>query len=159
VAQRNHGVQLREQAADDPVASESGRVTLSTRSEVLVALARASRESIRQPFPEVDVRLPGLASGTALKAQLRINQAAVDCGCATGSAAITFAALLCAALLWIAAGSPTGDDWPQRLAAGLVMLAAAVVGKLVGLLRARRRLIDELAALTALADQPAREEG
>ena len=101
------------------------------------------------------VALPGVGAEKSLKSQLRLNQAAVDCGCATGSAFMTVAALLCVALLWASSGSPFGADWAARAVAVGAVLAAAAIGKVVGLLKARRRLIDELAALATLSEQPA----
>jgi hypothetical protein len=132
-------------------------IPISSREDALAALAAASRRSIRERFPEVRVALPGVAADKSLKSQLRLNQAAVDCGCATGSAFMTAAALFCVALLWVSSGSPLGADWTARAVAVGFVLAAAAVGKVVGLLKARRRLIDELAALTTLTEQPAEE--
>jgi hypothetical protein len=132
-------------------------VPIATREDVLAALAAAAGRSIREPFPEVRVALPGFPAERSLKSQLRLNQAAVDCGCATGSAFMAVAALLCVALLWMSSGSPFGADWAARAVAIGVVLAAAVVGKLIGLVRARRRLIDELAALATLTERPAVE--
>lgn len=131
---------------------EAQVVPISTREDALRALNAASRWGIRKPFPEMRVALPGVAPDKSLKSQLRLNQAAVDCGCATGSAFMTVAALLCVALLWESSGSPLGADWTARAVAVGVVLAAAAVGKLVGLVKARRRLIDELAALATLTE-------
>lgn len=100
------------------------------------------------------VALAGVGAEKSLKSQLRLNQAAVDCGCATGSAFMTVAALLCLALLWVSSGSPFGDDWAARAVAIGVVLAAAALGKVIGLLKARRRLIDELSALATLSERP-----
>jgi hypothetical protein len=130
-------------------------VPISTREDALRALDAASRRGIGKPFPEMRVALPGIAAEKSLKSQLRLNQAAVDCGCATGSAFMTTAVLLCVALLWASSGSPFGADWAARAVAVGVVLAGAAAGKVVGLVKARRRLIDELAALATLTEQPA----
>src|SRR5262245_45376554 len=128
-------------------------VPIATREDVLAALAAASRRSIRDPFPEMRLALSGLPADRSLKSQLRLNQAAVDCGCATGSAFMTVAALLCVALLWVSSGSPFGADWTARAVAIGAVFAAAMVGKLIGLVRARGRLIDELAALATITER------
>lgn len=139
---------------------DSSRVLpISTRDDALAALAAASRRSIREPFPEVRVALPGVPAERSLRSQLNLNQAAVDCGCATGSAFMTGATLFCLAVLWASSGSPLGAGWAARAAAVGVVLAAAAVGKVIGLAKARRRLIDELDALARLAGRPAEARG
>jgi hypothetical protein len=135
------------------------QVVLTTRDDVLAAQAAISRFRRRDVMSAVSVRLPGMAPREALKAQLRLNQAALDCGCATGSAFIAVSAVLCVGYMWATSGSPLGADFSERLSAGLVVFAAAVIGKLFGIARARIRLIRELGELAVIAGRPAEQGG
>jgi hypothetical protein len=141
------------------VSPDPEQIVLATREDVLAALATISRFGRRDLMSAVSVRLPSMAPREALRAQLRLNQAALDCGCSTGSAFMAVSAVLCVGYMWATSGSPLGADFSERLGAGIVVLAAAVIGKLFGIARARRRLIRGLGELAVIAGRPAEQGG
>jgi hypothetical protein len=95
----------------------------------------------------VSIRLPGIPPAEALKAELRINAAARDCGCEVGSLFMTAALLVTLLKLWVTRGAPWPGDGGQLLRLGALVLASAIVGKLVGLARARLHLVREVERL------------
>jgi hypothetical protein len=66
---------------------------------------------------------------------------------------MTLSTVLVFAYLWAATGSPLGTDTTDLLIAGAIVFGGATLGKLVGIMRARRRLMQELTALLAMADR------
>jgi len=111
-----------------------------------------SRLGLRDAIAPLAVRLPGVSPSEALRAELRLNQAAQECGCNAGSQFMTAGVVLCVAYLWTTLGSPFRADLLEILSACAVVFVAAIVGKLVGLAQGRRRLLRELRVLAARAE-------
>ncbi len=122
--------------------------SLRTRDDVTTLLAAMKGTAARRDIAPVAVRLPGLPPDTALKTQLRLNALAEDCGCSMGSAFMSAAALAAALYIFLGPGALRSD----LLAMAALVLMAALIGKLAGILRARVLLVRELERLAASLD-------
>ena len=149
------GADQRIAAAVDGRSAPSPTV-LGSRDDVMRLRRAASPHSLRTSSGPIHVRIPGLSPAERLRAELQLNAAARDCGCATGSSFASLALLACAAYLWIALGSPLRAARGDLITTGVVVVAAAIAGKLVGLVRARRALVHGLDALAADTETVAR---
>ncbi len=132
------------------------RTSLRTREDVTTLLSAVKGPAARHQIAPVGVRLPGLSPAAALKTELRLNSLAQDCGCSVGSGFMAASALAGAVYLLLSPGSghPSGSD---LFAVAAVVLVAALVGKLAGIVRARVLLVRELERLAAAVDSQAVE--
>jgi hypothetical protein len=90
------------------------------------------------------VQLPGLSARETSDLEVRLNVELRECGCNSGSVWGAIGILVYCALTWVFVGGPSAWRW-KHLPIGIVFaLAAAVVGKLFGRLRARIRLSRKL---------------
>ena len=119
-------------------------LTLASRADV-ARLHAALVRPVPRPAAAL-IAVPVLHGADRLREELALNAAWRDCGCTTGSAALTAAVLASLALLRFAPGAaPSGARaW---LAGVAVALFAGILGKSVGLLLARARLVRRLRAL------------
>jgi hypothetical protein len=87
--------------------------------------------------------------------ETRLNQLASACGCESGSVAGVVALVGYIGYLLVTTGWSPQWNVSHLLRGGILFLAAAVLGKLLGLFRARARLVRELEHLAARLQHPA----
>ena len=92
----------------------------------------------------IGVALGDVPPARSVRSELTLTSSARDCGCETGSRMATLTLLVTLVVGYLRSGSvlPQGLTGYGLLAA--VVLAAALAGKALGILRARRRLAVEL---------------
>jgi hypothetical protein len=126
-------------------AKETARITqIASLRDVQRLLEMLSESGAR--LPATRIRVAALsARADRIRAELRLNAALNDCGCTAGTAGMTLAVLGYLGALW--RGAPP-LDLPGALLLGVAIgLVGGVVGKGVGLVRARTRLWRELRVL------------
>jgi hypothetical protein len=92
----------------------------------------------------IGVALSAVPPPRAVRSELTLNSSARDCGCETGSRVATLALLVLLAAGYLRSGSVLPQGVAGYGLVGAVVLAAALVGKALGILLARRRLAVEL---------------
>lgn len=131
---------------------------LETRTDVMRLLLAVRTPGVRRRLGRIVVRVPGLSAAEMLKTELRLNAHAQDCGCTVGSAFMSAAAAGAAFYVWLLPGS-------ERLRASSLLPVAAVVlisaglGKLVGIVRAKALLVEEVERLAARVESLEVEAG
>ena len=102
----------------------------------------------RPRVERVVVTLPGLTEAERQRAGQRLRALHNDCGCRTGELSL----VLTAAAVWLAplAAPVPRPGWPVVL---LLLVLAAVGGKLLGLARSRHLLREELRRLRATTER------
>jgi VIT1/CCC1 family predicted Fe2+/Mn2+ transporter len=119
------------------------------RSAVVIASA-ADVERLSLPdlrHRTISVEVPGLPPEEAARISSRLTRRAHACGCETSSVT-TVVAIVGLIAVEFAAGMP-GLTW-SSIATGLaILIAAAVIGKAIGLAYARARLKAEIGELQA----------
>jgi len=122
-------------------------VVLACDADVIALRRRVRLTSRRSCIGPIEVRLTTLTPSASLKTQLRLNALVTDGGGSIGSVFVIVAALSSGLLLWLLNGSPFKADWSDLVLVGVMLVVAAVVGKLLGIGRATLRLGRELDAL------------
>ena len=123
--------------------SGAGTLVLATAKDVEQAYVRATLLG-RRPVDEVQVALPWLSEHERQSAARRVRQNLNDCGCRTGELVLALVGLtvfLGPALLRL-----DRPGWPVVV---LLLVVAAVGGKLLGLALSRRRLRLDLRRLSS----------
>jgi len=120
-----------------------GTLVLATSDDIERAYAGASVLG-RRYVEEVHVVLPWLAEQERHSASRRLRRHHNDCGCRTGEVVLAVAALIA----WLAPGL-LHVDRPGWLALILLLVLAAVGGKLLGLFVSRRQLRLDLRRLSS----------
>lgn len=113
-----------------------------------------------QPWPllskrRISVQLDTLDPRQSRYFETRLNQLAAGCGCKSGSAAAVLALTAYIGALLVTTGWPIHWTASNLVWGGMIFLSGAVAGKLLGLIRARIRLIRELDHLWARLEHPA----
>ena len=122
-------------------------VVLACDADVVALRRRVHLTSRRSGIGPIEVRLTGLTPSASLKTQLRLNALVADGGGSIGSVFVIVAALSSGLLLWLLNGSPFKADWSDLVLLGVMLVVAAIAGKLIGIGRATLRLGRELDAL------------
>lgn len=127
----------------------TGRCVLVLDDDTAVAAATERAVWLgRERLDDVQVRLPGIGARQARESADRIRRLTNDCGCRWGEASLVLAVLV----LW-AGPTVVGAAGPGPAVWVLVVLVAAVGGKLAGLAASRVRLRNELGHLAMRSER------
>jgi hypothetical protein len=133
--------------SDDGATGKQGRrgteVSLASRTDVrrlLHSLGRLTGLPGR-------ILVPGLLGLSRNHAEVSLNAPLADCGCAMGGLVMSMAVVGYAGYVWAHRGSPSSVGWHWVIGGVVVSVVAATVGKMLGLLLARRRLVRGLKAV------------
>jgi hypothetical protein len=118
---------------------------LRTAADVAQA-KRAGRSRLPPPHTVLAVEL---AEDQASGFETRLNREADACGCGSAAVAASFAFFGYVVVVLLVVGTPPRWGFAELVWGGAVLLGAALVGKALGLMRARRRWFDELERLRA----------
>jgi hypothetical protein len=99
----------------------------------------------------IGLALAGVPMATAVRAEMRINASARDCGCETGSRVATVALFVVLLVAYLRFDSVVPHGVTELAQWVGVVLLGALAGKAWGILRARRRLASELSRLRNIA--------
>lgn len=122
-------------------------LTLHRRQDLL---ALPQRLKPGQGPVRLTLALPGLSGPDRAFAEARLSALLSTCGCTEGAVALIAVLPLAIHLGFLSALSPLG--WRGWAAFFGILVAASLLGKLVGLTRARRRLATEIATLLTRID-------
>ena len=92
----------------------------------------------------IAVAVGNVPPARSVRSELALTSSARDCGCETGSRVATSALLMALVVGYLRSGSVLPQGVAGYGTVGAVVLAAALAGKAIGILRARRRLAAEL---------------
>jgi hypothetical protein len=103
----------------------------------------------------ISLDLENIDPGLARYFETRLNRFVRACGCKSGAVAAVIALASYVTYLLVTTTSSPRGTLAQLLWGGVAFLTAAILGKLLGLLRARTRLVRELEHLAARLQDPA----
>ncbi len=124
----------------------SGEV-LSVRSASELDAVTRARPGLRRPRGRVALEIPALEAAERARWERRVNRHYRACGCEAGAVLTVLAALAYGVYLLRFGGLSARAPLMVAALGIAVVLAAAVVGKGLGLLYARLRLLGLVAAL------------
>jgi hypothetical protein len=122
-------------------------IELTDAGDVRALLAQMSRVRFRPLHDRIAIRLPGVPPAERFERELSLNTSLHDCGCSVGGAFTLFGLLACTVYLWTLHGAPWQAPRGELISSLLIVLGFALIGKLVGLVRARLTLLSDLRAL------------
>ncbi len=124
----------------------TGQIHLTLRNPQELA-ALPQRLTLRQGQVRLTLALPGLGEPDRSLAEVRLSALLTACGCSEGALALIAALPPAVWLAFLSHGSPAGwQGWALFFG---VLVVASVLGKILGLMIARRRLTAEIACLLA----------
>lgn len=128
--------------------SASARPTILRGASDIDRLLCQSRRLVWSLEPrQIALDLEVLPADEAETLESRLNKLSADCGCRTGSVATTFGALGFIIVLWLRLGS-FQDLRPSHAWQGAAaLLGSSLVGKVMGIVRSRIKLVEELQRL------------
>ena len=146
---REQTLQPMHRADSSPDTGKTPTTVLSTVADVEALLASARSFFGIEKQRHVVLRVPDLPARDSLVVETRLNEWAHDCGCRAGALLTSLALASYLVFLFVTAGSVRHWRLGDALRGALVCLAAALVGKVVGLALARIRFVKELRLLRA----------
>jgi hypothetical protein len=120
---------------------------LRTVADVHALLEKSRNFLGTRKMGEVRVRAPELLAHEAAMLEVRLNAWAQECGCGAGAIFASIALVVSVVSLFMTEGSLRHWRLGPVLWAGLACFLCALVGKVVGLARARVRFTSELQRL------------
>jgi hypothetical protein len=139
-----HVVSSTDMAVANTVAVSPARLVIERRCDVGGILARLPWRA-----PDAWIVVPVLSGAERIARERRLNAAMHDCGCSTGAAFALTAFFGYLVLAWFSPG-PRRDRFEAVFECFVITVVSAAVGKGIGILIARKRLIRELRILRPL---------
>ena len=125
-------------------------VILQCQKDIERLLQRSRNLFVPLYTHKIRVSIDGLSSRNLSDAQMRLNANLRECGCQESSIAAALTLFVYVALLIFEVGWPSSWHWRHLVLGMGSCFAMAILGKAIGLLRARFRLIQELESLWKL---------
>lgn len=126
-------------------------IILQCQKDIERLLQRSRKLFVPLPTHKIKISLDGSSGRDLSDAEIRLNADLRECGCQEGSIAAALTLFVYVALLIFEVGWPSSWHWRHLFLGIGSCFAMAMLGKAIGLLRARFRLIQELELLWKLS--------